>query len=260
MRLQARKPILLRGRPLGGEMPLVCIPLVAADEQSLKEEAEKIVGFKPDVIEWRVDNFDGVFDAERVKKVLAMLRRIIGDIPMIFTCRSHLEGGFKEIDDEIKFSMIKKVLVTGHIDVVDIEIINGRERIDEIKAAAHKGNTALILSYHNFKETPETSFIVDRLRTAILYGADIAKVAVMPQNESDVLKLLEATLFIRTEYPDVPIITMAMGGLGVITRMAGWIFGSDLTFAVGQKASAPGQIPVADLRKGIEILMRSSIQ
>lgn len=257
MRLQARRPIPLRGKMLGGEMPLMCIPLVATDEPALQKEAEKIVGLKPDVIEWRVDNFDGVTDAERVKKALAMLRSVAGDIPVIFTCRSHLEGGFKKIDDEVKFDMIKQVLATGKLDVVDTEIISGRERIEEIKAVAHKNKTALILSYHNFKETPATDYITDRLRTAILYGADIAKVAVMPKNEGDVLKLLTATLNIRHEYPDTPLITMAMGGLGVITRMAGWMFGSDLTFAVGDRASAPGQIPVADLRKGVEILMKS---
>lgn len=83
----------------------------------------------------------------------------------------------------------------------------------------------------------------------IQVGAHVAKLAAMPQREEDVLGVLEATLAIRRKYPDVPIISMSMGPLGAVTRLVGGVFGSDLTFAVGSKASAPGQIPVAELRK-----------
>jgi len=39
-----------------------------------------------------------------------------------------------------------------------------------------------------------------------------------------------------------------------VTRVAGGLFGSDLTFAIGQEASAPGQIPIADLRQAMSVL------
>jgi len=50
------------------------------------------------------------------------------------------------------------------------------------------------------------------------------------------------------------LITMSMGALGSITRIAGWLFGSDLTFAVGVASSAPGQIPAAELREVYKLL------
>ena len=45
-------------------------------------------------------------------------------------------------------------------------------------------------------------------------------------------------------YPSDPIITMAMGELGAVTRTAGALFGNAMTFASAGKASAPGQIDV----------------
>ena len=51
----------------------------------------------------------------------------------------------------------------------------------------------------------------------------------------------------------VPLVTMAMGELGVVTRVGGGVFGSTLTFAVvpdptGQETpSAPGQPPLRGL-------------
>ena len=82
-------------------------------------------------------------------------------------------------------------------------------------------------------------------------GADIAKVAVMPKNYKDVLVLLNATLKARTEHLEIPIITMSMGPEGGVTRLAGGLFGSDLTFAIGKEASAPGQIPIGELRQAM---------
>lgn len=60
-------------------------------------------------------------------------------------------------------------------------------------------------------------------------GADLPKIAVMPQNEKDVLVLLEATNEMFKIYADRPIITMSMSGMGVISRLCGEIFGSALT-------------------------------
>ena len=76
----------------------------------------------------------------------------------------------------------------------------------------------------------------------------------MPQDYGDVLTLLKATYTARTEVLEIPIITMSMGGEGGISRIAGGLFGSDLTFAIGQASSAPGQIHIGDIRKAWEVL------
>jgi 3-dehydroquinate dehydratase-1 len=85
-------------------------------------------------------------------------------------------------------------------------------------------------------------------------GADIPKIAVMPQNKKDVLTLLAATEEMASEYADRPIITMSMAGTGVISRLAGEVFGSALTFGAAAKASAPGQMGVEDLKQVLTLL------
>ena len=80
-------------------------------------------------------------------------------------------------------------------------------------------------------------------------GCDLAKAAVMPQTEKDVLTLLEATLEMKEEHPRTPVITMSMGAMGAITRSGGGRFGSAVTFGTAGPASAPGQLPAELLKR-----------
>jgi 3-dehydroquinate dehydratase-1 len=139
---------------------------------------------------------------------------------------------------------------------VDIEMCNEPDFIASVRETAKKFKTRLILSYHNFNDTPNETFIQDRLSRAQQLGADIAKVAVMPKNYADVLTLLNATLKARSGAVKVPIVTMSMGAAGGVTRLVGGLFGSDITFAIGKKASAPGQIPIAKLRQAMSVLYK----
>lgn len=61
----------------------------------------------------------------------------------------------------------------------------------------------------------------------------------------------------KIQYGTTPFITMSMGGTGVISRLAGEVFGSAFTFGAGKEAIAPGQIPVGELRRVLEILHKS---
>lgn len=255
LRLQAQKPIIIGGKVLGGEKPLICIPLTANNEISLQKEMDKAMDLFPDVIEWRVDYFDKSSDTYKVNNTLEILKTKAGDIPIIFTCRSYSEGGFKKIGDETRLELIKNAIQSGNASIVDIELSFGKRRIDYIKSLTIKHNVALIISYHNFIETPPEEEMVEKIKEEVRNGADIAKIAVMPNNHEDVLKLMKATLKTKKKITN-PIITISMGSLGVISRVAGWIFGSDLTFAVGEKASASGQLPIRDLKMLIEVLLK----
>ncbi len=254
MRLQSKKQVIIRGRVLGGPAPLTCLPLVAPDHPSLLEQAGQVLPRQPDSLEWRVDKFTAARDVQAVSKALGALRETIGNIPLIFTCRSIDEGGFQEISPDDRLHVNKAAIASGLVDLVDTELSNGEAMVGEVRQACLKTGTRLILSYHNFEKTPEANFITDRLCAAQKLGGDVAKAAVMPKNYGDVLTLLNATYTARTELLEIPIITMAMGSEGAITRIAGGLFGSDLTFAIGQASSAPGQIPIADLRKAWSVL------
>ena len=47
---------------------------------------------------------------------------------------------------------------------------------------------------------------------------------------------------------------MAMGAVGGVTRIAGGLFGSDMTFAMGRDATAPGQLPIDRLRTAMAVV------
>ena len=122
---------------------------------------------------------------------------------------------------------------------------------------AHANGVKVIASNHDFHKTPAKEEIVSRLRKMQDLGADIPKIAVMPQNKKDVLTLLAATEEMASEYADRPIITMSMSGTGVISRLCGEVFGSALTFGAVGKVSAPGQMGIEDLTTVLGLLHKS---
>lgn len=245
MRLESKVKMEVRGKIFGGEKNLACIPMIPATRADLVEEVKMVVDLKPDVIEWRVDHYDKAGDPQFVKESLEEIGQYLEEIPVIFTFRHKCEGGFKEYPQEVRLATIQAALSTGHADIVDVEACNEKEFIDQVKAAVEAAGSKLILSFHNFKETPSEEFIYNKLIEERDLGADIPKLAVMPQSFLDVLTLMKATYRARTEAVDLPMITMSMGDVGKISRVIGDLYGSDMSFVVGKAASAPGQIPVA---------------
>ena len=125
-----------------------------------------------------------------------------------------------------------------------------------MRAASTANGLGLILSFHNFQSTPAQDVLSQRFAQAQQLGADVAKVAVMPQRLEDVLSVLGATLD-SSQKLNIPVVSMSMGGYGSLTRLFGGAFGSAMSFAVGAAASAPGQVPIEDLNKVLEILQKS---
>ncbi|BBO84043.1 3-dehydroquinate dehydratase [Desulfosarcina ovata subsp. sediminis] len=254
MRLQSKTQVNVRNVVIGGPDPRICIPLVAVDKKELIDQAKVLRPLSPDIIEWRVDGYKGIGEIADCLAAIDALRSVIGDIPLIFTCRIEDEGGMQALSQKTRLALIEAAIRSGEIDIVDIELINDDAFIDAVRSAAGNYGVKLILSYHDFKKTPAEDIIVDKLKQAQTLGADIAKVAVMPTGYPDVLTLLQATLKARTEAVTIPLVTISMAREGVITRMAGGLFGSDITFAIGQASSAPGQIAIGDLRQAMSFL------
>lgn len=242
---------------VGEGVPKIIVPLVGITEEQIIQEAALVKELIPDVVEWRVDLYEHVENLNAVNNLLAKLRSIFAEELLLFTFRSHKEGGKKEISDEYYVELNQKAIQTQNIDLVDVELFNEESHVNEILSTAKENGVFVIMSNHDFFKTPTKEEIVSRLRKMKEYGADIPKIAVMPTSIEDVITLIDATNTMKTQYPDTPIITMSMGGKGVISRLAGELFGSAFTFGAGKEASAPGQIPVAELRTVLEILHKS---
>jgi 3-dehydroquinate dehydratase I len=247
----------IRDLVVGEGIPKIIIPLVGMTAQQILQEAEFVKTQKPDVVEWRVDLFEEVEELSAVTNMIDSLRKILGETLFLFTFRSHKEGGNKVISDSFYVELNQTAINTRKIDLVDVEFFNEGDLLKCLVSTAKENDVFVVMSNHDFKKTPEKDEIVGRLRKMQDLGADIPKIAVMPTCAADVITLLDATNTMKTQYSNRPIITMSMGGPGVISRLAGEVFGSAFTFGAGSATSAPGQIPVNELRAVLEILHKS---
>lgn len=253
----------IKNKIFGKGLPKVCIPLVAKDENQLENQIERIISYRKenpdssiDVVEFRGDYFDGLMDMERLTRALNMIQESLCDIIILFTIRSeqeggcHLNGGTQKINDINRY-----VIDNGLADMVDVELFSGEECASLCELAKEKG-IRIIMSNHDFGKTPAKEEIIKRLTKMKTLGADIAKIAVMPQRRSDVITLLSATLELEEGNFEIPVVTMSMGKMGAISRISGEVFGSSMTFASLEHASAPGQIPLDIMDKALQAINR----
>lgn len=247
----------VRGLRLGEGTPKICSSIVGKSNEEIISEAEVLKGLKLDLVEWRVDYYQNVEDLNMVKEMLVKLRKILKDLPLIFTFRSLKEGGNKEVSIDYYINLNKEIVKSGNIDLIDVELFMGDEVVTDIVESAHSNDVKVIISNHDFDKTPGKEEIINRLCKMQNLKADLPKIAVMPKTTSDVLTLLCATDKMINKYANTPIITISMSRLGVVSRIAGEIFGSAITFGASKVASAPGQIEVNELYKVLNIIHES---
>lgn len=236
---------------IGEGIPKICVPIVAQNTEQIVEQAVELLEMPFDLLELRIDYFDNI-DASYIKNAILILKNIISK-PVILTFRTAYEGGEREITPEDYKNLLIDIVKTEIVDILDVEMFIGDEIVKNIVAEAHLHGTKVIISNHDFEKTPSEDEIIKRLTKMQKLMCDIAKIAVMPRNMYDVITLLKATLK-ANEQLGVPIVTMSMSDKGMVSRMAGEVFGSSITFGSGRQASAPGQINVSDLRKVLDII------
>lgn len=242
----------IRNMTLGEGIPKICVPVMGKDKEELEKAVRAVTAHEPDMVEWRADFLTCLQEVEKVGEILVMLRKILKETPLLFTIRTRREGGEADLSAG-EYRRINEFVISGQMaDAVDVEAFLEEETVGFLIEKAHEFQVKVIGSNHDFEKTPSKEEIVRRLCRMQDLGADVAKIAVMPKSKQDVLTLLSATEEMQEKYTKTPVITMSMGGRGTISRLAGEIFGSVLTFGMVGRASAPGQIPVGELREILE--------
>lgn len=235
-------------------MPKICVPIVGRTVEELVAKCRYLQDKIYDVVELRIDFFKDVMDLSAVREALTAVRNELPNSAILFTFRTKEEGGETAASEEYYFDLLSYAIKSGLVDGVDMEYFRQEEGIKKTLSIAKEAGVTVIMSNHDFDKTPSFDDITGRLVGMKKLGADVAKLACMPQSAKDVLTLLAATEHVTSLYPDEPIITMSMGKLGVISRISGETFGSCLTFGSAKEASAPGQIEVAMLQKILKVL------
>ncbi|BCN30387.1 type I 3-dehydroquinate dehydratase [Anaeromicropila herbilytica] len=252
-----KRVIQVKNRTIGDGIPKICVPIVEETKDNIIKEATMIKDMPVDIVEWRVDWFEDSTDCNKVKDILVILSEILIDLPILFTFRTKREGGNKDIAVSDYIDLNEVAINTGLIDFIDVELFTGESEALSLIEYAHQHHCYVIASNHDFDRTPSKSEILKRLCKMQDLGADIPKIAVMPNHLSDVFTLLEATSEMKELHASGPIITMAMGSLGLISRLSGEFFGSSITFASANKKSAPGQMPVSEISTILELIHKN---
>ena len=276
-----------RSIPAPGGLPAVAVSLTGPSLAQARSQARSAVDAGADVLELRVDlleetgalatpdPLDAATAAAQVLECLRGLGEIIAadgadagaGAPLLLTCRTAAEGGRARLDDASYGALLCSVL-DGLADwaperrpvAIDVEVQRGC--LPQVCEQAHGLGIDVVASFHDFEATPADEVLEEVLARMAREGADLAKIAVWPTSADDVARLLgvcaRATAGAGTGL-GVPVAAMSMGALGAVSRVAP-AFGTALTFAVvpdgqGQsRASAPGQLPLQDVRRCLELL------
>lgn len=236
--------ITIRNVTIGAGIPKICAPIVGKNMEDILEQAGRLTGFPVDVAEWRADWMADITDDRSVLACLEALRSCLGDMPLLMTFRTQAEGGEASVSTAAYVHLYELAIASGKVDMIDLELMlldGGEESVRALIEKAHERGICVVMSNHDFQATPDKAEIVKRLRRMAQWQADILKIAVMPKDKKDVLTLLSATEEMFSE-TDCPLVTMSMGGMGLISRLSGEVFGSAMTFGSAGQISAPGQI------------------
>lgn len=196
-----------------------------------------------DIIEWRAD----FLPKEAILQVAPAIFEKFAGRELVFTLRTRAEGGQIELSSEEYVQMIKEVAQLYQPDYIDFEYFNFKDVFDQMLDFPN-----LVLSYHNFQETPEN--LMEILSELTSLNPKIVKIAVMANTEQDVLDLMNFTRGFKTLNPEQEYVTISMGKVGKVSRITSDVTGSSWSFASLDEASAPGQISLSSMTKIREIL------
>ncbi len=196
-----------------------------------------------DIIEWRAD----FLPKEAILQVAPAIFEKFAGCELVFTLRTRAEGGQIELSSEEYVQIIKEVAQLYQPDYIDFEYFSYRDVFEEMLEFPN-----LVLSYHNFQETPEN--LMEILSELTSLNPKVVKIAVMAHTEQDVLDLMNFTRGFKTLNPEQEYVTISMGKVGKVSRITSDVTGSSWSFASLGEASAPGQISLSSMKKIREIL------
>ena len=245
----------IRGCRIGEGRPKVILPIVEHTEAAILEKAAQFSTLPADCVEWRADWFESFQSPAAIARCVQKLRVALRDKLLLVTFRTKAEGGEQAL---------------SHSEYLTSSEPDPRYRLR--RPAGHRvlhrrGRPARTGGAGTFRRDNSGMFqprLLPRLRPAAELvsrmvqmqqaGADLPKLAVMPQCRTDVLELLAATAEMADLHPETPVITMSMGALGAVSRLAGETFGSAMTFANPGQASAPGQVSLNIVNEVLDAL------
>lgn len=238
---------------IGNSLPKIVVSTSRTFHESIDDSSAYFNSYKADfdILEVRSDYFDEAEDEAHI----AIVEKIAGSFPgcpVIYTYRSSREGGEGTRSVEAYHRLLKKVIENCRIDLIDIEYLTDENVVKDLIASAKKNNIKVLLSNHDFEETPsleEMQKLIYRMDTE---GGDILKVAYAPKTVSDTLDVMHAVHKGKSALGD-KVIGISMGEMGAITRVSGGTFGSCMTYGYIADTAAPGQVHASKIKEALKV-------
>ena len=212
---------------------MICVALSETNFDKCFELSKKF-----ELCEIRIDLCG--FDIEQIKTLFSSGTKLIA------TCRPG------NVSEELRKELLITAINAGAA-YVDVEFETDFGFKQEIITVALSKKCDVIISYHNFTSTPSREQLRIIVSQSFDMGAHVAKIACMCQKAEDNASLLSVY------EPGKRIVSVGMGELGKISRIAAPFLGAEFTFAsaTDEFATAPGQISYTKLRTIIEMLKNS---
>jgi 3-dehydroquinate dehydratase/shikimate dehydrogenase len=212
---------------LGG-LAMLCVIIGRGRHSSLAEEWKAAAEAGAELVEIRADCLLREPDLRRILKERPT--------PLVFTLRRGAEGGLWSGNEERRQQLLREAIVLG-VDYVDLEM-------DIARKIRRFGKTKRIVSYHNFKGTPEE--LPEIAEQCDEMDADVVKIATRAASLADASRVLQ--IHTHTAVPTIPV---AMGDIGTFTRVLGAKFGAPFTYAGfnPERTFAPGMLTFHELKR-----------
>lgn len=203
-----------------------------------------------DIIELRIDQWT---DVTGVKQVINELKELPFEFKVLITYRSNSQGGKGHVNEMEYQNVIQKLINESGYEMLDIEWDDKKDKNTYLSFInkAHQKGIQVVLSHHNFNETPSLEELKFTYYKMHQFESDYLKVAVMPNDEKDVLHLLEAVKD-SADALNQHIIGIAMSDIGIVSRTAQGVFGGTVSYGCLNEPQAPGQIHIEELKKQID--------
>lgn len=250
--------------PLRADRTTIIVPLTAAELDGLRAECAAIAALGEgvvDMVEWRVDRFDVAARDGEIGDALAAIRSALPGMPVLATYRTPAEENRPDLrpdapatspdHPEAYVDLVARLAAAEGVALVDVE--RAHPRAADALAACHARGTAVVLSEHHFTSAASVEAVRAAFAAMEDAGADVGKLAVMPASRAEVTALVHGTA-LAAETASIPLIGIAMGALGRVSRIAAPAFGSAASYCTVGEASAPGQVPATEARRIVDQL------
>ncbi len=225
---------------------MLCVSIAERTFSSIGQSLKSCMQ-EADMAEIRLDSVAEPLSEKGCSELLSL-----SSIPLIFTCRKGDEGGQFAGTEEERIKRLAEAVDAG-ASYVDVELRTEAGLRDGLVDHAHRNGCMVIMSWHDFSETPVLDELEKVLSDQVASGADIAKIVTMGRESTDIPRLF--SLYYTADRLDIPLVSFCMGETGRISRVACLAMGAFLTFASMDAGTetAPGQIPLRQFRRIMDV-------